>query len=219
MRVPDTVIEIAVVEDEPHELSWLRRTIEDWQGFRCGGAFLDAESALKQIPRLRPSLVVVDLGLPRMDGIRCIWRLRSLLPGCEILVHSVETRVRQVFHAIQAGATGYVVKGATPPQLHEAVRILLAGGSVLSPCVARLVLKRFQISPGGSSPAAPLSQREMEVLWRLVRGYRNDEVGRDLGISVETVKTHVRHIYEALQVHSRSEVIAWWHDHSHDRAD
>lgn len=209
MAEPET--RVAIVEDEPNDCGWLRRSVEGWPGFRCCGIFRDAETALRQLPRCDPDLAIVDLGLPRMDGIRCIWRLKEALPGCEVLVHSIETRTRQVFQAIQAGASGYVIKGATPEQLREAVQILLAGGAVLSPSIARMVVQRMQERPIGMAHPLPLSQRESEVLALLVRGYRNDEVARELAIAADTVKSHVRKIYQTLQVHSRAEVIAWWH--------
>lgn len=210
------LINIAIVEDEPAELSTLRKTVEGWPGFRCSGAYLTAEAALKQIPLTNPDVVIVDLGLPRMDGIRCIWKLKQWFKRqerkCEILVHSIEKRPRQVVQAIQTGASGYLIKGTSPQDLLQAVQDSLNGGSWMSPSIARHVIQEIQKAPASLANHRPLTQRETEVLRLIARGYRNDEVAAELCISENTVKTHVKHICEALELHSRPKLIAWWHE-------
>ena len=210
------IINVAIVEDEPTELSELRQAVEGWPGFRCSGAYLTAEAALKDIPATHPDVVIVDLNLPRMQGLRLIWQLKQQFKRqgrkCEILVHSIETNQRQVVQAIQAGASGYLIKGASPQDLLQAVQDCLNGGSWMSPSIARLVIQELQKAPANLADHRPLTQRETEVLRLIARGYRNDEVAAELCISENTVKTHVKHICEALELHSRPKLIAWWHE-------
>lgn len=205
------MIAVAIVEDEPNELSSLRQVVEKRPGFRCSGAFRTAELALKQIRLTKPDVIIVDLGLPRMDGIRFIWELKRTRPKCEILVHSVEAHPRKVFQALQAGATGYLIKGATAEEIGEAIHDVHRGGSPMSPSIARLVIKRLQGKAAKSPGELQFTQRQEEVLRLIVEGRTTEETSAEQCISKDTVKTHIRHIYEALQLHSRAEVIAWWH--------
>ncbi|MBL9135407.1 MAG: response regulator transcription factor [Verrucomicrobiales bacterium] len=202
------MIRIAIIEDEPAELSALSRLVDSWSDGRCVGAFRTAESAIRQFDNSRPDLVIVDLGLPRMDGVACVWKLRGKHPGLPILVHTIESDISRVFQAIQAGAAGYLLKGVPSTILRQAVHDILAGGSVMTPSIARQVLGWFQRSPVVPPHAESLSQREHEVLKLLTRGYRNEEIATELQITTNTVKTHIRHIYEILHVHSRGELFA-----------
>ncbi len=208
-------ITVAIVEDEPSELKALRQVVDGKDGFRCVGAWITAETALKQIPRLNPDVVIVDLNLPRMHGLRLIWELKRNQPKWEIVVHTIEARPTQVFQALQAGALGYLIKGATPSEIREAIEDVHQGGSPMSPTIARLVVKRLQKFPGAQANGIQLPQGQEEVLRLIVGGYSNKEVAHELSISVDAVKTRIRHIYETLQLHSRAEVIAWWHGQNH----
>jgi DNA-binding NarL/FixJ family response regulator len=199
---------VVVVEDEPAECEALRAAVASWPGFSCVGAFRSAEAMLRQLDWLRPEVAIVDLGLPRMDGVRCVWRLREAQPGVAVLVHTIETDSTRVFRALQAGASGYLLKGVSSATLHTAVRDLLEGGSVMTPSIARHVVRWFQRLPVLPAAEPPLSAREQEVLALLTRGYRNQEIGTELRLAANTVKTHVRRIYEALRVHSRGELFA-----------
>lgn len=202
---------IVIVEDEPTERVTLRTLVETWPGCTCVGAYGTAESLLHNLPATRPHVAIVDLGLPRMSGIRCVWKLKEHDPNIVALVHTVESRSAQVFQAIQAGATGYLLKGVPVTDLRRAVTDLLAGGSVMTPSIARHVLRWFQRPPPLPADAPPLSAREQQVLTLLTRGFRNDEIATELGMTVNTVKTHVRRIYDALHVHSRGELFARLH--------
>lgn len=202
------MIRIAIIEDEPAELGALTRLVASWPDCHCVGAFRTAETALRQFTISPPDLAIVDLGLPRMDGVRCVWKLREKHPGLAILVHTIESDATRVFQAVQAGAAGYLLKGVSPEVLRQAVLDILAGGSVMTPSIARQVLGWFQRGTGTPARGESFSQREQEVLALLTRGYRNEEIAAELRITPNTVKTHIRHIYEILHVHSRGELFA-----------
>lgn len=205
------MITVAIVEDSPSELKALREVVNEKSGLECVGAWETAETALKQIPILNPDVVIVDLNLPRMQGVRLIWELKHRPARWEIIVHSIETEPKRVYQALQAGARGYLVKGATPGEIREAIQDAVSNGSRMTPTIARLLVKRFQQLSGSPADQVPLTPRQEEVLQLIVTGYSNKEVAKELRIGVETAKTHIREIYAALQVHSRAEVIAWWH--------
>jgi DNA-binding NarL/FixJ family response regulator len=187
--------------------------VDRWPGFHCVGAYLRAEEALAAVPALTVRAAIVDLQLPRISGAGFIRKLKELHPSCDILVHSIETRELRVLEALEAGATGYLIKGAPPRDLFNAFRDILNGGSPMSPSIARLVLRRFQSQAAHLPQAAPpeLTPRQMEVLKLIARGYTNDETARELSLTTNTVKTHIRHMYGALQIRSRAEIAAWWH--------
>ncbi|MBL9127319.1 MAG: response regulator transcription factor [Verrucomicrobiales bacterium] len=199
---------IAIVEDEASELDALRSAITTWPDHRCVGAFRSAESLLRDLPEIRPDLVIVDLGLPRMDGIRFLYRLREIAPEITALVHTVESDSTVVFRALQAGAAGYLLKGVSVAALRQAIGDLMAGGSVMTPSIARHVLRWLRRTPTSPAGRPTLSPRERQVLALLTQGFRNDEIAIELGMSLNTVKTHVRRIYEDLHVHSRGELFA-----------
>jgi len=157
-------------------------------------------------------VALVDLNLKRMQGIRLIWKLKRMETACKIIVHSIETDARRVFQSLQAGALGYLVKGATGEEIRGAIADIHQGGSPMTPSIARLVIRSFQRLSRGTIHELGLTQRLEETLRLLGMGYSNQEIADALGISVDTVKSHVQQIYQTLQLHSRNEVIAWWHE-------
>lgn len=199
---------IAIVEDDPSELDALRSAVGSWPDHRCVGAFRSGEALFRHLPEIRPHLVIVDLGLPRMDGVRCIYRLRMSDPEIVTLVHTVESDSTVVFQALQAGAAGYLLKGVSVGVLRQAIGDLMAGGSVMAPSIARQVLRWLQRVPAAPADRPSLTPRESQVLALLTQGFRNDEIAAELGTSLNTVKTQVRRIYEILHVHSRGELFA-----------
>lgn len=199
-------LSIAIIEDEPAEMESLRSAVESGE-FECVGAYRTAEGALKALPALQPRAVIVDLALPRMSGVRCIWELRRKLTHTEFLVHTVEARPQQVFEALQAGASGYLIKGAPAGVIREALREVIEGGSPITPSIARLVLKQFQSRPSVLDHEIRFSFRQDQVLTLLSQGLSNKEIARQLGLGINGVKSHVRVIYKALQVHSRWEFL------------
>ena len=175
----------------------------------------DGESALAQLPALRPDVVLMDIRLPGLSGIECVRRLKAVLPGVQIVMLTVFEDEERVFDALAAGATGYLVKRTPPAEILAAIAEVRRGGSPMSSAIARKVVQAFQHSrrsaPGG---ALELSPREQEILTLLARGLRYKEVADQLGIALDTVRSHIRRIYEKLHVTSRTEAVVKFLGHS-----
>jgi DNA-binding NarL/FixJ family response regulator len=199
-------IKVAIVEDDKGLRENLTRLINGSNGFHCAGAYVNAEAALAQIPREWPDVVLMDINLPRMSGIECTARLKSLRPPLQIIMLTVYVDSDLIFKSLKAGASGYLVKRTSPVQIMEALAEVHRGGAPMSSAIARRVVEHFQKlapQPGGS-----LTQREEEILAQLAQGYRDKEIAQRLSISIPTVRTHVRNIYERLHVRSRAEAVA-----------
>ncbi len=197
-------IEIAIVEDEQDVRESLGLIIAGTPGMRCVGLFPDGISALDAMPHIEPDVVLLDIGLPGISGIEVARRLKQWRPGLEIMMLTVFEEEERIFESLRAGATGYLLKRTPPAELLQAVRDLVAGGSPMTGRIARRVVQAFQ----SSSPAGKgLTAREREVLNLLAEGYRYHEISGRLGVSLETVRTHIRHIYDKLHVHSRTEAV------------
>lgn len=212
-------IRVAIVEDsrEVREgLSWLFRNSP---GFECAGTYSTGEEALRQLPGHPPDVVLMDIGLPGISGIDCIARLRRQCPRTQIAMLSVFEDEERIFASLTAGATGYLLKKTPPAGILEAVADLHAGGSPMTSQIARKVLTAFvgRRSPRPTAlpePAAPgtaaagnLCAREREILELLAKGHRYKEIADALGITIHTVRTFIRRMYEKLEVHSRTEAL------------
>lgn len=206
-----TLIQIAIVEDQRDVREGLRFMLHHSAGFRCVAACGSAEEALRVLPASRPDVILMDLQLPGLSGIECIRRLRVTLPNVPVAMLTVFEDDDKVFEALRAGATGYLLKSTPPDKLVDAVRELHAGGSPMSGQIARKVIRELVEGGPSRAPAGPplpdLSPRERAILDLLAKGHRYKEVADRLGISVDTVRTHVRHIYAKLEVHSRAEAM------------
>lgn len=197
------LLSAAIVEDDRLFAEGVRELLDQADGFCCVGVCPSAEEALDNLPVWRPRVALVDIRLPGLSGIECVRRLKPALPDTEFMMLTVMEDAGRIFASLVAGATGYLLKGTPPQELLDAIRELAAGGSPMSPAIARKVVMAFrQPSPAPGAPEA-LSVREHEVLMALAAGGRYKEVAGQLGVSYDTVRTHVRHIYKKLQVHSR----------------
>lgn len=198
---------ISIVDDD--EVS--RELWADWinqaPGFVCVSQYGDAERAEQNLLRDRPNVVLMDINLPRRNGIECVRRLKPQAPDIHFIMLTVYGDADHVFDALAAGATGYLLKRTSRALLLEALREAQAGGSPMSSTVARQVVQYFQRSVAKVGEADRLSDREREILQLLARGRQNKEIVTALGISPSTVATHIRRIYEKLQVHSRAEAV------------
>lgn len=204
-------IQVALVEDDAGVRANLTRMIDDAPGFQCRGAYADAAAALQGIPSTRPDVVLMDINLPGMLGTECVSRLKRMAPNLPVLMLTVYDDGEQIFKSLMAGATGYLLKRTPKDKLLDAIREIVNGGAPMSRQVARRVVQFFQElkhlpGPGRSAPELEtLTDREEEVLAHLAKGHAYKEIADLMGISFETVRTHVRTIYEKLHVHSRTE--------------
>src|SRR3954452_24959100 len=202
-------ISVSIVEDDAQARQilsdWIRRT----DGFHFVSEHGTAESALAQLPKENPQVVLTDINLPGINGIECVRRLKSVLPETQFVMLTVYEDADHIFHALSAGATGYLLKQTPRNELLAALKQVHGGGSPMTSNIARKVVQSFQQRAAPSvADAAELSPREREVLDLLARGYLYKEIAESLSISVPTVNTHVRRIYEKLHVRSRSQAIA-----------
>ena len=212
-RKVNRAIEVALVEDDAGVRANLARMIDTAPGFRCQAAYPDGSSALKGIAANRPDVVLMDINLPGMQGPECVRRLKGVMPGLPVLMLTVYDDSEQVFKSLMAGATGYLLKRTPKDKLLEAIREVNSGGAPMSRQIARRVVQFFQeieqmpTGPRRAPEIATLTEREEQVLASLAKGHLYKEIADLLEISFETVRTHVRSIYEKLHVHSRTEAV------------
>lgn len=202
------MIRVALVEDDEKIRSNLIMLLEQSEGFRCVGAYPDAETTLKDISYKSPEIVLMDINLPGMDGIECTYNLKTKMPKLQIVMLTVYEDAGKIFQALQAGAVGYLLKLTKPEEILTALNEVSLGGSPMSAQIARKVVQSFhrqQVKP--SEDQAPLTMREEQVLNLLSKGYLYKEIAAELSISSDTVHNHIRKIYEKLQVHSRTEAV------------
>jgi DNA-binding NarL/FixJ family response regulator len=198
---------VGIVEDDTVLRSTLKRLIGEASNCRCVAACATGEEGLAKLPALAPDVVLMDLNLPQMSGTECIRRLKELLPSTQVIVLTVYEDSEHIFHALKAGASGYLLKRSEPEEVIEAIKNAKEGGAPMSSQIARRVVLSFHevTAPGQATTA--LTDRETEILSLLSKGFANKEIADKLQISVPTVRTHLRHIYEKLHVRSRTEAI------------
>jgi DNA-binding NarL/FixJ family response regulator len=205
---PEDRTRVWIVEDNRAFSRNVAAAIDDTSDLRCAGAFRSCEEALKALEAgPAPAVVLMDIGLPGMNGIEGTKRLRAAAPGTEVVVLTVFEDEEKLFSAIVAGASGYLLKSASLDELTAAVRLARSGGSPMTPRVARRVLGFFKELP---SPRADygLTDREREILQGLVDGLVKKEIATRLSISFHTVDMHLRHIYEKLRVNTATGAVA-----------
>lgn len=201
-------IRVAIVEDDRAVRENLALLINATPGFSCTTQCTTAEEAWESLPKASPDVVLMDIHLPGKSGIECVARLRTMLPQTHVIMLTIEEDSELVFESLKAGATGYLVKHASPRVILEAVAEVHSGGAPMSSQIARKVVTAFRRPAGTASDDLRLSPREQEVLHLLAKGHRSKDIAADLGIGLGTVNTHVRHIYEKLHVRSRAEAVA-----------
>ncbi len=203
------MIDVTIVEDDDGVRASLARLVARAEGLRCASQHADAESALAALPGLKPDVVLMDIKLPRMSGVECVARLKPLLPATQFIMLTVYQDNDLIFRALAAGATGYLLKRTRGPQLATAIRDVHRGGSPMSNDIARKVVDFFRRETPPPEPSEMLTSREHEVLALLSKGFLYKEIAEQLGIGYDTVHTHVRRVYEKLQVHSRTQAAAF----------
>jgi DNA-binding NarL/FixJ family response regulator len=204
--MPDQ-LRVGIVEDHPQFRSDLVTLVTGAGDMRVAGAFAAAEEALAKLPELDPQVVLVDIHLPGISGIECVARLRARLPQVHVVMLTAFDDALSIFESLKAGACGYLLKRAPAAEILGAVRDVAAGGAPMTGSVARLVVRFFN-GRAASASADLLSGRERAVAAALGEGQRYKEVADSLGISINTVRKHIRSIYDKLQVHSKVEMLA-----------
>jgi len=202
------VVRIALVEDLPDVRDSWTRLIDGIPNFKCVCTFASGEEALRRLPYEKVDVVLMDIRLPRMSGIACTTRVKPLIPHTQILILTVSADSDTVFRALEAGADGYLLKRSSPEELQAAVLDVLKGGVPMTSEIARRVIASFRRQPAKSDAATRLTPREEEILTLLAKGFVSKEIAGQLGVSYETVRDHLKHIYEKLHVHSRGEAVA-----------
>ena len=206
-RPATTKIKIALVEDQPEVRENWSRLINSFNDFDCVCACVSGEEALRLIPEIRPDVVLMDIFLPRMSGIECTAQLKELLPQTQIIILTAMNDKELIFLALQAGANGYLLKRTAPADLHNALLDVVNGGSPMSSEIARRVVDSFHRKVRKTDKSAGLSAREEEILVLLSKGHSNKAIAAELGLSIETIYTHLKRVYEKMHVHSRTEAV------------
>jgi DNA-binding NarL/FixJ family response regulator len=207
------MISVSIVDDESGLRQSTATFITGSPGFRCVSTYGSAEAALKGLPADQPDVVLMDIHMTGMDGIECVQRLKTLQPSIQIVMFTVYEDTDQIFRALAAGASGYLLKRLTPTKLLEAIGEVHAGGSPMSSSIARKVVASFQKVGPAVNKDALLSPREQMVLDCLSKGLAYKQIADQMGIGVTTIRTYLRRIYEKLHVQSRSEAVAKYLQH------
>ena len=207
-------VRVAMLEDDASYMETLRLVIETDPRLVYVGGFRSPVRFLSALEELEFEVLLLDINLPKLSGIECIGEVKKAKPTTKVLMLTVEERRETVLEAFSAGADGYLLKDSSPEEVGDSILELYQNGAPMAPAVARMIvgmLQKSKLEPGDSRPSDELltllSQREREVLNLLSSGLRNAEIAERLNISIETVKTHIRSIYQKLGVRNRSEAV------------
>lgn len=213
MSASDETISVSIVEDDLSLRSIYANWIENAEGFRLVSQYDNGQVALESIPTDKPDVVLTDINLPGLNGVECVRTLKLRMPRVQFVMITVYEDSNRIFKALEAGATGYLLKQTPRDQLLSSLREVYQGGSPMSSGIARKVVQCFRKSPPLSqeNELSQLSKREEEVLNLLAQGYLCKEISAELGISNNTVDTYRRRIYEKLHVHSRAQAASVYH--------
>jgi DNA-binding NarL/FixJ family response regulator len=198
------VIRVLIVDDHAVVREGLRTFLELQDGIAVAGEAADGEQAVMQAEALRPDVVLMDLVMPRLDGVGAMRELRRRLPDTRVIVLTSFVEDERLLPAIQAGAAGYLLKNVAPPELARAVRAAHAGEALIDPVIAARLVDAIA-QPAGEPAPERLTAREQEVLALIARGYSNKRIALELGIAEKTVKTHVGHVLAKLGVTDRTQ--------------
>lgn len=201
-------INIAIVEDDRTVREGLQMLLGGSQGFSCVGSYSNAEDAIIELPEMKPDVVLMDINLPGMNGIDCISTLKEQDKGLLFIMLTVFEDTDAIFTSLAAGASGFLLKNTSPAKLIESIREVHNGGSPMSSEIARKVVDSFRQAPAeDSQDLFGLTVREEEALSLLAKGYLYKEIAEQMFISIDTVRSHIRHIYDKLHVKTRTDAI------------
>lgn len=205
------MIRVAIIEDNKTVRESLQTIVDNAQGCKCVGTWGTAEEGLGMPRDPAPDVVLMDIQLPNMSGVVCAARLKEMLPSVQIIMVTVYEDPDRIFAALRAGACGYLLKRSTPDQIIAAIREVYQGGAPMSAEIARKVIGHFREPDNASKAIEQLSAREKEVLELLAGGMENKSIASRLGVSVDAVRWHLKHIYSKLHVHSRTQAALKFH--------
>jgi DNA-binding NarL/FixJ family response regulator len=201
-------ITVSIVDDNADLREQISGYLTASGNITCKSAYASAEEALKHLPEDKPDVVLMDINMGGMDGIECVRRLTILAPKAQVLMLTVFEDTDQIFRALSAGASGYLLKRMSPKKLIEAIEEVCQGGSPMSASIARKVVQSFKAAPAQADEDTALSPRERSVLDGLAQGLAYKQIADQLGVSIHTVRNYIRRIYEKLHVCTRTEAVA-----------
>jgi DNA-binding NarL/FixJ family response regulator len=207
------MITISIVDDEKELCQSIATFVNGAPGFRCASMYHSGEAALKHLPADRPDVVLMDIHMMGMSGIECVKRLKAMMPQMQIMMLTVYEDTDQIFQALSAGASGYMLKRSTPRKLLEAISDVHEGGSPMSSPIARKVVASFQRNKPKDGRQTHFTSREQSVLDCLAHGLTYKQTADQLSISIPTIRSYLRRIYEKLHVQSRTEAVAKYMQH------
>jgi DNA-binding NarL/FixJ family response regulator len=202
------IITVSIVDDEADLRKHMAGYLAAAGNIRCISAYASGEEALQNLPKDKPDVVLMDINLGGMDGVECVRQLTPLMPGSQVLMLTVFEDTEQIFRALAAGASGYLLKRLSPKKLLEAIEEVREGGSPMSAPIARKVVQSFKAVPARGDESVDLSPRERSVLDGLAEGLAYKQIADNLGVSIHTVRNYIRRIYEKLHVCTRTEAVA-----------
>ena len=199
---------VAIVEDSQSTRESLEAVVNLSPDYRCVCACASAEEALRELPKHQPEIVLMDIHMPGMTGVKCVSLLKNLLPQVRVIMITVYRNPDLIFGALRAGACGYLLKRSSPEQVLSAIREAQEGGAPMTGEIARQVIAYFQSQTLVADEVEKLTSREREVLEFLAKGYSNKEIAARLSVSVPAIRWHLTHIYQKLHVQSRTQAVS-----------
>ncbi len=199
-------IRAAIVEDNDDFREGLHQLLQSTEGFRCVGSYDSVEDAMKNLPKA--DIVLMDIGLPGMSGIEGARAVKKKYPDTQVIMLTVFDDDKNIYNAIAAGANGYLLKTTAPAKLLLGIEEAATGGMPMTPIIARQVVEMFKKHIPPKQEVHSLTERELELLRLLIEGMNYNMIAGKLFISLDTVRNHIRHIYEKLHVHSKSQAVA-----------
>src|ERR1035437_4038819 len=201
-------IKVAIIEDD----AWIRENlaarITQTQGFISAGTYRTGEEAIERLPAQAPDVVLMDINLPKMNGIECVRQLKGMIPSAQILMLTVYEDSDKIFNSLLAGASGYLLKRTPQAEILDAIADVHRGNSPMTGHIARKVVQYFNQRGSTDTEMEKLSNRERTVLEYLARGSSYKEIASALTVSIDTIRAHIKGIYGKLHVHSRGEAVA-----------
>jgi DNA-binding NarL/FixJ family response regulator len=200
-------INVAIVEDDIDIRQSMEDMLDGCEDVNCVASFPNAEEFITSFPYINTDVVLMHIGLPGKDGITAVEQMKPFKPKVQYLMCTSFEEPEKTFKSLCAGATGYLLKNCSTNDLCHAIKDIYNGGSPMSPQIARLVVSSFNKQPKATLEYDTLTEREKEILIHLSKGYQYKEIAGRMFLSVETIRTYIRHIYEKLQVHTRTEAL------------